>query len=184
MENWIDVPGFGNHYQASSHGRVKTKQRQVIKTAFGKLTTQTYRERVLSPCARNKYGHQVVHLCVDGKRMNVSVHTMVLLAFHGSQPDLMVGCHNNGDPTDNRPENLRWDTQASNNNDRKMHGRYAHGEKHPEAKISKQDAIKIANGELTVSEATQLGISRSQFYRIKNSESWKHLNQATTGEQQ
>lgn len=177
METWIDVPGFGDHYQASSCGRVKTKLRKVTKTVSGKLTTQTYKERVLSPCARNKYGHQVVHLCVDGKRMNVSVHTMVLLAFHGYPPDSTVACHNNGDPTDNRPENLRWDTQTSNNHDRKAHGNYAIGEEHPEAKISQSDAMRIANGEMTKPEAMRLGISHSQFYRIKNGESWKHINQ-------
>ncbi len=34
----------------------------------------------------------------------------------------MEGCHNNGNPADNRLSNLRWDTPANNCADKRRHG--------------------------------------------------------------
>jgi hypothetical protein len=34
----------------------------------------------------------------------------------------MEGCHENGDPTNNRLANLRWDTPGNNNLDKQRHG--------------------------------------------------------------
>jgi hypothetical protein len=50
------------------------------------------------------------------------VHRLVLETFVGPCPDGMECCHNNGDPADNRLENLRWDTLSSNAYDRVEHG--------------------------------------------------------------
>lgn len=58
---------------------------------------------------RNKKGHH--------KR----VHQLVLLAFVGPRPDGLFACHNNGNPADNRIENLRYDTPKANQLDRKKH---------------------------------------------------------------
>ncbi len=49
-------------------------------------------------------------------------HRAVLLAFVGPCPEGMEACHNNGDPLDNRVENLRWDTRSNNTLDKVAHG--------------------------------------------------------------
>jgi hypothetical protein len=67
-------------------------------------------------------GHLVVDLRNGGKRRMAKVHQLVLEAFVGSRPGGMEGCHNNGDGTDNRVENLRWDTPSENNFDLVRHG--------------------------------------------------------------
>jgi hypothetical protein len=61
-------------------------------------------------------------------------HHLVLLAFVG-QPlnGNMEACHNNGTRTDNRLENLRWDTPTGNQMDRITHGTDSRGEKHGQA---------------------------------------------------
>lgn len=50
------------------------------------------------------------------------VHRLVLEAFIGPCPDGMVGCHTDGDPLNNRLDNLRWDTPSNNNRDKRAHG--------------------------------------------------------------
>jgi hypothetical protein len=56
-----------------------------------------------------------------GGGKSARVHNLVLEAFCGPRPEGYVACHNNGDPHDNRVENLRWDTYSSNNRDLVKH---------------------------------------------------------------
>ena len=132
-EIWKDIPGYGGHYMASNLGRIMTKERKVEKFCglFGKNVNQTYKSRILKPSKADKYGHMSVHLGVDGKKYSCAVHRLVLFAFVGLPQEGYEACHNNGIASDNRIENLRWDTHANNNLDRKNHGKYAKGENHP-----------------------------------------------------
>lgn len=52
----------------------------------------------------------------------VFVHVLVLEVFVGPCPSGMEGCHANGDPSDNRLVNLRWDTHSANMRDAMRHG--------------------------------------------------------------
>lgn len=52
------------------------------------------------------------------------VHLLVLEAFVGPRPHGLIGCHNDGDKNNNRPENLRWDTYSSNSYDTVRHGNH------------------------------------------------------------
>jgi hypothetical protein len=53
----------------------------------------------------------------------VLLHRLILLAFVGEPPPGYECCHNNDDPSDNRLENLRWDTRTQNIQDAIRHGR-------------------------------------------------------------
>lgn len=131
-EIWKDIPGYGNHYQASNLGNIRVKDRVVEKFSVlaNKVVKQYYKARILTPSKSSKYGHVNVHLGFDKTKKNVAVHTLVLLAFVGPRPEGMECCHNNGIAYDNRLENLRWDTHLANNADRKAHGRYKVGPEH------------------------------------------------------
>jgi hypothetical protein len=50
------------------------------------------------------------------------VHSLVALAFLGPCPEGLECCHWDGDPGNNRPGNLRWDTSSANLLDRQRHG--------------------------------------------------------------
>lgn len=79
----------------------------------------------LSPAVGIDSGHQFIGL--QGyhggqKAWRVTVHRLVLEAFIGPRPPGMYGCHNNGNPTDNRLRNLRWATPRENVADMHRHG--------------------------------------------------------------
>lgn len=128
IEEWLDIPGWPLH-QASSLGRIKSKGRFVHRRGktphwrperiirLHELRAADY-DRVSALTTRlSRYG--------DGRNFTVYVHHLVLLAFVGPRPDGLICCHKNGDPTDNRPDNLRWDTYASNSADMVRHGTIA-----------------------------------------------------------
>lgn len=80
---------------------------------------------VLGPDGRRRRGtaHHGGHLRVELDRgRRAFVHWLVALAFHGPCPR---GCtlvrHLDGNPRNNRPDNLRWGTPAENARDREQH---------------------------------------------------------------
>jgi hypothetical protein len=70
----------------------------------------------------NRSGYRYVHVAKDGKKKNPPVHVLVLEAFVGPRPDGTVAGHNDGNPSNNRVENLRWDSRANNGLDTVRHG--------------------------------------------------------------
>ncbi len=64
------------------------------------------------------------------RKRNAKVHILVLEAFVGPRPLGLEGCHDDGDPANNRLTNLRWDTPSSNAVDRVRHGHHHEAEKH------------------------------------------------------
>ena len=129
METWKPVLGFEGHYEVSDQGRVRSLDRTVSHWRGG---TRLRRGRCLKPgVAGGVGGYLHVVLMSDGKtRCNRTVHRLVLEAFVGLRPEGMQACHNDGDPHNNALSNLRWDTPASNNADKKAHGTWQGGANH------------------------------------------------------
>jgi len=48
---------------------------------------------------------------------------IILTAFHGPSGDKPCCCHWNGNPSDNRIDNLRWGTHLDNGRDRARHAK-------------------------------------------------------------
>lgn len=175
VEEWRAIPGFGGHYEASSLGSIRVKDREIFKrqSTTGKITKFKYKGKVLSPCKGDSTGHLRVSLGVDGKVYPAFVHHLVLLAFVGPRPVGMECCHNNSIPDDNRPENLRWDTHHNNNQDRKLCGRYATKAAHPMAKLTQPivDAIR-ADPCSGVEAAIKYGVGASHVSRLRKYQNW------------
>lgn len=82
-----------------------------------------YGERELRQHIHND-GYLCVRIIVDGRRIRRKVHQLVAEAFHGARPTLEHEVrHLNGDPLDNRADNLAWGTRSDNAKDRVSHGR-------------------------------------------------------------
>ena len=119
MEIWKDVPGYEGQYQVSDQGRVRSLDRTISQMSrCGTLYLKDIKGVVLRP-GRMPAGHMSVSL---GRNNSQCVHKLVLLAFVGPAPDGHECLHGNGDPSDNRLENLRWGTRGDNIRDAIRHG--------------------------------------------------------------
>jgi hypothetical protein len=114
IERWATVPGYSGAYEVSTWGRVRSMER---------IDSRGRRRqgKILSP-GRSTSGHLTVALCAGGVCRTFYVHRLVLQAFVGPNPAGMEACHWNDDPTDNRLENLRWDTRGANARDSVRNG--------------------------------------------------------------
>lgn len=116
---WRDVPGFEGIYQVSNQGQVRSLDRIVYDR---RRPNGFVRKGVLLSPALQKFGHFRIRLQHRGRKKAYGVHQLVLMAFVGPCPPGLQCCHNDGNPANNRVENLRWDTPLSNSRDAVKHG--------------------------------------------------------------
>lgn len=124
-ETWRPVVGYEETHEVSDQGRVRRLGRMVWH-----YPSQAHRfspERLLKLNLSGPYPR--VGLNVDGTQRVVAVHRLVAAAFLGPRPAGMQVCHTNGDPTDNRLTNLRYDTSSANNYDQVRHGTHSNARK-------------------------------------------------------
>lgn len=117
-EEWRPIPGWEAEYEASNFGNVRSVLRAV---PHPNGSTLTIIQRPIRQAANPRSGHMTVSLCRDGRCVKRYVHQLVLSAFVGPKPDGMEGCHYDGDPANNRLENLRWGTHEENMQDAVRH---------------------------------------------------------------
>lgn len=128
MEIWKEVAECPA-YEVSNLGRIRRK----------KPYRSTMVGRVLTPC-RHRDGHLLARLSSGGVSKARYVHRVVADAFLAPPPDPgMIVRHLNGNPADNRAENLAWGTHKDNFNDRLIHGTGHDGERNPNAKLTDDD---------------------------------------------
>jgi len=136
------------------------------------MMTQRYGRRILS--ATTIKGYKIAHIGINGQKLRVGIHRLVLMAFCGEAGPGQITRHLNGDPADNRPENLAWGDHQENMLDRKRHGRYAVGEHHCMAKITKEQALHIKSSTASGADLARAhGIGQSQVSRIRRGTSWQ-----------
>jgi hypothetical protein len=145
-EEWLDIAEWPG-YQVSNLGRVKSLAR--ISNRFSPRwnceSPISVKEKIRKQCKfygidrhgkkRPKPAAMIVGIVQNKKSITQYVHILVLNAFTGPCPPGMEGCHSNGDATNNRLDNLRWDTHISNVQDSIRHGTFYpkrfHGSYHP-----------------------------------------------------
>ena len=181
-EVWKDVVGYKGYYRVSSFGRIWSVAR-VVKRPYGKggdmkIISCPIKGRIMKFGTSDRYGHRYVVLNKGAGPRNHSVHHLVLGAFVGPKPMGMEGCHNNGDPTNNRLTNLRWDTHRNNHADRFRHGTNNAGERNGSAKLTKIEVKRIralyAEGNLTMQRLSCMyGVAESTIMNITTYQSWR-----------
>lgn len=168
MEFWVPVPGYGGLYEASSQGRVRSLPRITV----GKLGKPRRRPLRMLWLHYDDNGYRRV--TVTGKSR--LLHRIVLEAFVGPCPEGMECCHNNGDRSDCRPENLRWGTHKENSQDRVAHGTSRRGESHSLAKLKEWQVLEIfASSGSLAKVAAMYGVSKHTVHDIRRGRSWGHL---------
>lgn len=157
-EQWKTIPSLPD-YQASNMGRIKS------------LKTQ----KILSGCL-NENGYYKFCLSVGGKNIYRIRSSLVMEAWHGARPAHKVVCHENGDPSDDRLENLKYKTQKENIADKYRHGTILFGERNPRARITKEIAEYIfLSKESTEKLSKELSVSSPTIDAIRNRKSWRHI---------
>ncbi len=152
-EVWRPVPGFEN-YEVSDLGRVRSKRRTHVRPHWltGKPIEVAAGGRVLDGWVTKQSNGSPLAVLVtlrrDGRSFTDRVHRLVLLAFIGPSPDGTEGCHNDGNPLNNRLSNLRWDTHEANMLDAARHGTKKNppvfrGERHHNATLTDNQVAAI-----------------------------------------
>lgn len=114
-----------------------------------------------------------------GHKCPVSLHLLVCSKHHGPRPAGMEVCHNDGNPNNNSPENLRWDTHSANVMDAIKHGTHVNnrGERCGTSKLSSEEVfhIRASTGQSGVYLAKRFGVSKSRISEIRSGKTWRHL---------
>lgn len=119
-EVWRDILEYVGLYRISDRGRVMSLPRRNKNTNGSWIT----KPKILMG-SRGQYGHTFVSLrnpSTPGLKRSVLIHRLVLEMFIGPCPDGMECRHLDGNPLNNRLDNLRWGTHLENMEDRRRHG--------------------------------------------------------------
>lgn len=92
---------------------------------------------------KHRFGYAIVNLYRDNRPHLELVHRLVLEAFVGPCPPGLECRHLNGNPTDNRLENLAWGTHTENMADRTRHGTDNRGTRSRTAKLTQENVYAI-----------------------------------------
>jgi len=165
------VPGYDG-YLVTRDGRVfSTVRRGASKGCFGGYIPGVDANAIprrMATRIRWQCGHEYAWLRVAGKRTKVYVHTLVLLAFHGPRPEKHECRHLNGNPADNRSENLAWGTRRENIHDSMKHGVFMGGV----TPIDKDEILRLRGDGMPIDQiAKQVGCSRTSVRRAITSRS-------------
>ena len=167
---WKNIINFENIYQVSNDGIVRNK-----KTG-----------RILKQFTNNITKHLFVFLYKDSIRKIIKVHRLVLETFVGPCPPGMECRHLDGNPQNNKLENLKWGTRSENRRDRTVHGRdkskgyHLHvGECNHNSKLTNEKVLEIdflvSRGIPPKELAVWYGISRRTVWLIGIHKTWFHL---------
>ena len=110
MENWKDVSGFPG-YKVSDAGKLRSVERYV---RHSEGRQRLVKGRVISTDI-DKYGYLKVRLSKEGTRIKKSLHRLIAIAFIPNIDKKPTVNHIDGIKTNNRVENLEWNTYAENN---------------------------------------------------------------------
>lgn len=85
-------------------------------------TNSVYKWSRLLKCYQHVTWHLQIWLTKNKKRKTFWFHQLVMLHKTWECPEWMEVCHNDGNPENNYPDNLRYDTRSENQKDKYRHG--------------------------------------------------------------
>lgn len=92
---------------------------------------------------KSRKGYLTVNMSEGGRATRLSVHRVVLESFVGFRPEGMQALHGDGNPSNNRLENLRWGNASENEADKLLHGTKATGSRNGAARLTEEMVAEI-----------------------------------------
>jgi hypothetical protein len=164
MEIWKKIKSYPQ-YEVSNFGNVKS------------LGNEFKRKERLLKKGTLKNGYDIVVLTIDKKQKTKYVHRLVSEYFIENPLNKTDVNHKNGIKTDNRVENLEWNTRKENINHAFENNLKSRGQDRTQSKLTDKQVLEIRNSNLRNSELSRLyNISKSVISGIQKGRLWKHIN--------
>jgi len=181
VEIWKPIPGWEGLYEVCAQTQQIRSLTRIIGEGLGRGFPRTQRGRILRP-TKLKNGYWAHSLRRDGKNTWFYVHIAVCLAAHGPKPTPKHRVrHLDGDPLNNRPENLRWGTQRENCQDTVRHGRSTRGHKNSQTVLTEASVIEIRRrcfrGDTQGEVSRDFNVCQGTVSAIMCGRSWQWLRQ-------
>lgn len=107
------------------------------------------------------------------KKIQYGVHLMVVETFSGARPGKMTCSHLDGNPSNNRADNLAWETHKDNCARKLQHGTAQSGERNPAAKLTAQEVNDIRRIKLSSRDIAPIyGVSHSLVRMLRQRKVW------------
>jgi hypothetical protein len=169
VERWVPVVGYGERYEISDLGRVRSLR--------GPYDRPRIEPLVMKPM-RHSGGYAFVWL-YPGPVAGF-LHLMALEAFVGPCPRGHEACHEDGDRMNPALGNLRWDTHASNMKDKVRHGRAPRGTDVSLARLTDDAVVEIRARLVRRDEmsaiAADYGVGPTTIGAIASGLTWRHVD--------
>jgi hypothetical protein len=153
IEEWRFHPRYAGLY-VSNHGRFQSRYFELVAAD----RVQGYRKLTFKPIGQRS------------KKRTVNVHRLVFETFNGPLPAGRFVCHLDGDPQNNRLDNLALGTGRDNARDRTRHGRTARGERH--SHVSVPDGVALRAIRRCLSGEPARAVARSFELRPVTLHAW------------
>jgi len=168
-EIWKDIERYEGLYQVSNLGRVRSLARE---NGYGSRKETRLRKFKIS-----RYGRAEIVLSKNKKLKNYFVHRLVAKAFIPNPFNKPCVNHKDGNPLNNRVENLEWVTYKENDLHARKNKLYG-GEKNNTAKLKEKDVVFIREnfGKFSYKElAKMFDITPNHIYKIIKKYCWKYV---------
>ena len=169
-ELWSPVEG-SEFIEVSSLGRVRSWKARRNQWNIHTAPSRAKAPHVVSQQKRAK-GYLHVSWWENSHHFFAKVHVLVLEAFDGPRPPGLTARHLNGNPSDNRIQNLCWGTHTEQGHDRIRHGTL----KIPGTrKLSASTAASLRREAPSMSYTAlgqKYGISKSHAWKIVHNQRW------------
>jgi hypothetical protein len=176
QEVWKAVPEYEGLYEASTFGNIRSLDRTVY-TKGGQA--RRIKGKILKPQRAIDDPRLHISMCKNYTVIVIRVHIVIAQTFLGERPEGMHICHGDGDCTNNRLSNLRYDTPSGNEKDKILHGKAQRGTRCHWHKLNDDQVRQIR--ELAKQNINQtviagmFGIRRQQVSKIKLGTRWSWL---------
>jgi hypothetical protein len=165
MEIWKDIKGFGDKYQISNYGRVKS-----FKLGYGKIMKEV----------PNRYGYVTIKLVYFEQKKRFSIHRLVATYFLENPLNKKFVNHIDGNKSNNNLSNLEWCTNSENmiHADKIGLRKMPKGHKNSMAKLTESQVREIKFNRIGLYQteiAKEFKIARQTVSKILNGKSWNHI---------